>query len=106
MGKKCELKKCWNIIQDLSIFLSSLYYQYFRTHEDIINELYKNVSFQDSIDIAYFLQKNIPIRPTKLDIVDVYCYDSATNSIKIQKMNTSDYKPGKKWLNQKCKELF
>jgi hypothetical protein len=106
MGKKCELKKCWNVIQDLSIFLSSLYYQYFRTHEEIINELYKNVKFQDTIDIAYFLQQYIPVRPTKLDIVDVYCYDATTNSIIIKQMNTSDYKPGKQWLNNKCKELF
>ena len=106
MGKKCELKKCWNIIQDLSIFLSSIYYQYFRTHEDIINELYKNVSFQDSIDIAYFLQKNIPIRPTKLGLVDVYCYDSTTNCIQVKQMDTTDYKPGKQWLTQKCNTLF
>jgi len=106
MGKKCELKKCWNYIQDLSIFLSSIYYQYFRTHESIINELYSTLPYKDTIDIGYYLQKQVPIRPIEYDLVDVHCFDSVTKSYTIKKLDTRDYEPGSKWLQNKCKSLF
>ena len=106
MGKKCELKKCWNYIQDLSIFLSSLYYQYFRTHEEIINDMYKSLPYKEVYDIAYYLQKHVPVRPIEYGTVDVYCFDSITKTQTVKKLDTSDYKPGSEWIKTKCKSLF
>jgi hypothetical protein len=110
MGKKCDPKKCWKIIQDLSPILSSIYQFYFNTNESIIQDMYKHVSFNDTIDIAYFLQSFTSIRPVETNesnkIVDVYCFDSLEQTQTVKKLDISTYKPGKKWILEQCNTLF
>lgn len=88
MGKKCDTKKCWKLIKDISHFLSNIYYQTFRTHESIIHDMYKNVAFKDQIDIANFLQSNTFCLPTCTGEVDVYCYDNITEKTFVKKCHT------------------
>jgi len=106
MGKKCNIIKLWNCIQDNSIILSHIYHQYFLTNKQIIDDLYKNIVFQDSIDIAYYLQSLVPIRPLSEKLVNVYCFDSITQSKSIKQIDTSTYQPGNKWKNNILQTLF
>ena len=106
MGKKCDTKKCWKLIKDLAPLLSSFYTQYFKTHESVIQDMYKNVPFEDSVDIAYFLQKNTFCNPTYLGEVDVYCFDSITQTSTVKKLNTQLLHPTLSSLQQNANLLF
>jgi hypothetical protein len=106
MGKKCNLVKLWNTIQDNSVLLSHFYYQYFLTNKEIIDEWYSSISFQDSIDIAYFLESLVPIKPLSEKIVNVHCFDSMTQSKTVKQIDTSTYQPGNKWRQTILNQLF
>jgi hypothetical protein len=89
MGKKCDTKKCWKLIKDLSYFLSNIYNQTFKTHESIIHDMYKNVNFKDPVDIAHFLQANTFCLPTEIGEVDIHCYDSINETSFIKKCHSN-----------------
>ena len=99
MGKKCNINKLHTNINELSIFLSCLYYESFTINENTIKECYSKNPIKNALDMVNYLQTNIPIRPLHTGIVDVYCFDSLSKSMTIKKLDTSTYKPGKKWTS-------
>ena len=106
MGKKCNIAKLLTNINELSIFLSCLYYESFTINEKTIKECYSKNPIKNALDMVNYLQTNIPIRPLHTGIVDVYCFDSLSKSMTIKKLDTSTYKPGKKWIREQCSILF
>lgn len=106
MGKKCNLELLYVAVQDCSLLLSHFYYNEFKKNEDILQTMYSKLLFKTGIDVANYLLQHAPIRPTKQGMVDVYCFDIQTMSTKVYKLDTTTYKPGKKWRDTVCTQLF
>lgn len=104
-NSKCNIEKIWYLTNDIAMILSHYYHQYLKTHEQIIEEQYKNVFFKTIFQMIHFFQQNVPVRPINNNAI-VYCFDGINETQKKLEMDFSDYKPGKKWIETKCNEIF
>lgn len=106
MGKKCNLALVYQTLKDCTQLLSHFYYYEFKQNEETLHSIYSKLTYRTSIDIANYLFQHSPCRPTKKGIVDVYCFDIQTMTTKVKKIDTTTYKPGKKWRDSICNTLF
>ncbi len=106
MGKKCNISLLYQSLQDCCKLLSHLYEVEFSKNKEVLETMYSKLYFQSSTQIANYLLQHIPIRPTKRGIVDVHCFDIQTMTTKVLTIDTTTYKPGKKWREETCQLLF
>ena len=106
MGKKCNVPLLYQSIIDCASILSHFYHHEFKQNEETLQSMYANVPFKSSIDIAQYLLQHVPCRPTKKGLVDVYCFDIQTMTTKLNRIDTTTYRPGKQWRERICSELF
>ncbi len=106
MGKKCNITLLYQSLQDFCKLLSHLYEVEFSKNKEVLEAMYSKLYFQSSTQIANYLLQHVPIRPTTRGIVDVHCFDIQTMTTKVLTIDTTTYKPGKKWREETCQLLF